>query len=429
MKKKFYNVGTLLYLRNHKCGLETAAIIAIGSAVATTAATTYSATSQASAVKDANQKNLELNELALAQQKQLFTEGNIFNMREAEKAREFNSKEAALGRSWQEQMSDKQFQKAMDWFDKYSSPSSQYQQYLAAGLNPASLVGNINGYSPTFSLPSASSATGSAASSANIPQLPVAKVQPENLDIGNIFKSAIESASGAMNVANQGQDYQQKLTDNQYRKLLHEANLVVQKETSNKLRKEIDVMNADITYTNKKIDEIGANIVHLGHINNNMDADTQIKKMELFYKSAQYEQLLKNMEQQFHIDRRIADATIKEIGSRILKNRADSASAWSQAEYYKAVSALQPEYQKQVKAYTALLGQQTGIARTQNFLDTLFGMDEREQKLKIGNEVFEKARFENTTYFRLMQFGRSAGDMVGDAFLTYYGARGLGFIK
>ena len=72
-----------------------------------------------------------------------------FNSREAEKQRQFNAREAELARQWQE-----------DFYTKYQSPSAMMAQYKDAGINPVMVAGQGAG-----SPPSASSASGSAASS------------------------------------------------------------------------------------------------------------------------------------------------------------------------------------------------------------------------------------------------------------------------
>lgn len=211
MKKRYYDVGTLLYVRNQKRGLETAAIIGIGMAAASVTASTVSAASQKSAIEDANDANMQLQREAMAQQEKLFNEGNKFSHNEAEIARNFNSQEAEVTREWQADM----LRENRDWYEQYNSPSAQRQRYLDAGLNPTTLAGNL-GTSPSFSVGGVSSASASPATSSSAPSVPQAHVQPAPFDFSKILSTALGDAGTLLGNFSQREDIKSKQTFNKY---------------------------------------------------------------------------------------------------------------------------------------------------------------------------------------------------------------------
>ena len=98
------------------------------------------------------------------------TAQNMYNSREAELTRAYNSAEAQKNRDWQTEMSNTAYQRAV-------------ADMKAAGINPASLGGDASG-SPA-STPSGSAASASSASSSNA-----------SGGFGNLFMDIAASAIG-----------------------------------------------------------------------------------------------------------------------------------------------------------------------------------------------------------------------------------------
>lgn len=417
MRKRYYDVGTFIYLRSQKRGLETAAIIGIGLAASSAVAGTASAISQKKAQEEANATNIQLQHEAMQQQEKLFYEGNRFNHGEAVDARNFNANESRINRQFQEEMLDK----TMQWYEDYNSPSAQYQRYIDAGLNPTTLSGNM-GTSPAFSVPSGAAASASPASAMSAPSVPQAHVDPAGLDISKVISQSLGDAASIFGMEKTKAETENLVTDNDIKQASKGLDLEIKSQTIDKLKSDINYNNTLIDQTKKKMDEISATINNLNQSTKLMSVEAAGKELDNFFHSQEYEQILNKMKQDYKISREIADAQLKLMASEMFKNRQDGLAAASQARYYNALSDVQPHYAKYLDAYKSLLQQERGIAETKNYLDVLFGTQEREQGLKIGKEQYERARYENTTFFRMINAGQSTMNMMGNAFITYKGA-------
>lgn len=93
-------------------------------------------------------------------------EANAYSSREAELNRQWQSSEAALNRNFQAKQAEEAYQRQVDFYNTYQSPSAMVQQYKDAGLNPALMVGGNVGQTsvPSSSAPSGSMPSGSAPS-------------------------------------------------------------------------------------------------------------------------------------------------------------------------------------------------------------------------------------------------------------------------
>lgn len=93
-------------------------------------------------------------------------EANDFSSREAAINREWQSSEAEVNRRFQAKQAEEAYQRQVDFYNTYQSPSAMVQQYKDAGLNPALMAGGSVGQTsvPSSSAPSGSMPSGSAPS-------------------------------------------------------------------------------------------------------------------------------------------------------------------------------------------------------------------------------------------------------------------------
>lgn len=255
MKKKYYDVGTFMYLRSQKRGLETAAIIGIAAAGASAIAGTASAISSKNAADNANAMNVQLTEEAMEQQKELFHEGNKFNAEQAKIAREFNAEESQINRDWQANM----LKENIAWYEKYNSPSAQYQRYIDAGLNPSTLSGNL-GSSPSFSIGSGSAASATPATASSAPSVPQGHVQPAALDFSKVLQGALGDASSIFGTLGQKEDLKSKQTFNDYYDDMLKAGLDVDRNTARRLWKEGNMIDEQTAMFRTSVDKIISDI-------------------------------------------------------------------------------------------------------------------------------------------------------------------------
>lgn len=102
------------------------------------------------------------NERNIAEARRTREDNQAFEASEAQKNRDFQSKEAELA-----------FEREVDFYEQYKSPTAQVQQYKDAGLNPALLAGGIGATtSPSASAPQG--AQGHSSSSAPVNHNPFA---------------------------------------------------------------------------------------------------------------------------------------------------------------------------------------------------------------------------------------------------------------
>lgn len=170
---------------------------------------------------------------------------NDYNSAEAQKQRDFASKQAELA-----------FDRQVDFYEKYQSIGSQVKQFQDAGLNPALLAGGV---SPSSSAPSSSAPSGFAASGSSPSSNPMALVSFVMQLAG--IKSQIEKT--------------QAETEN------IQSQTETQSVTRDKLRQEIsesfsrEKFNySSIEVNNSRISEIASHI-------RSLDADVEVKAAEV----------------------------------------------------------------------------------------------------------------------------------------------------
>lgn len=287
MKKKFYNVGTLLYVRNMKCGVEVAAAIAGGLLAA--GGSVAAAGINSSAQANINAENEELTRDSWHMQERWMNEQMDFNLVEAEKARDWQSEEAAIQRDFSEHQAllQRQFEseeaaKARDW----NAVDAQIQRAKDAGVNPAFYINNgfptsnvtaggAAAQTPSVPSTSPSSAVGS-------PTPAVIPKQAPNLGalshLGEIANTMSDVALKGAQTKKVNEETKSTITYNQFQAALHQAKLKVDDATSAKMFADVKQIESYIDEIHAKIAEIKANTALIGN-------EAKVKEIEAFFKS------------------------------------------------------------------------------------------------------------------------------------------------
>lgn len=417
MKKKFFDVGTFMYLRCNKCG----AAAVIGFAALASAAV------EASAQEDANDTNVQLTRESMAQQEKLFHEGNDFNAEQAELARQFNAQEAQTNRMFQAGQLNHQ----MNWYENYNSAAEQVKRYMQAGLNPASLGGKLD-YSGSFGVPSGAAATATPASAASAPSVPRAEVQPVN-PLQGVLKGATEAFSSYMQSRKTGAETQGILTENNFKEITIKKGLELSDSEIKKNYQQANLFVSESDLANKKIDETGAIIRNLDASSEKLDVETQIENIRKMYASDFYKYQVKELEQKYKFTKGLAETIVKLTYSRIAANYGQAASAFSNAEYMSAYAKLAPFEQDVLDNTADVLDTQNKREKYSLFLDKQFGWKERFWKNESLKEGVDRQQYENSSPYRVMQgikdVAVGVGAAGGAAYGAYKGVKGFKFKK
>lgn len=429
MKKKFYDVGTYLYMANQKRGTELVIAAAIAGA-ASLAGAGINAASQSAA----NSTNMQLTKDTLEEQKALFHEANQFNHNEAAISRQFSANESAIARQYnsQEAETNRQFQAGMiQKYMDYNSASAQYQRYLQAGLNPASLAGNVNNQG--FSIPSGSAATTSPvsvspASAAGVPSLPTAHVNP--VDYGSIVSNGIKSASDIFSLGKTYQETKGLVTENKFKEMTIQKGLELSDSEIRKNYATANQMDKDANLAEQRIKESAAIIKNLNAQAENTDVDTQIKNIQKLYADDFFKYQSKEMQEKYKFTKGQADTIVKYTYAQIAAAQGSAAQAYAMAEYYKELKQLPAAERAQIEATTDYIGTQDARERYGLFLDRTFGYKERFWGIEHSKQGVDRQEYENSTPYRIIQGIKDVAVGVGAGVGTAYGvSKGLKGVK
>ena len=420
MKKRYYDVGTYIYMSNQKRGTELIIAAAIAGA-ASLAGAGINAASQSSA----NSANMQLNKDTLEEQKALFHEANQFNHNEAQIARNFNAQESQIARDFnaKEAETNRQFQAGMiQKFMDYNAPSAQYQRYLDAGLNPASLAGNVNNQG--FSIPSGSAASTSPvsispASAAGVPSLPVAHVNP--VDYGSIVSNGIKSASDMFSLGKTYQETKGLVTENKFKEMTIQKGLELSDSEIKKNYAAASQMDSDAKLAEQRIKESAAIIKNLNAQAENTDIDTQIKNIQKLYADDFFKYQSKEIQEKYKFTKGQADTIVKYTYAQIAAAQGSAAQAFAMAEYYKELKQL-PASERAVFENTAhYIQTQDSRERYGYFLDQTFGYKERFWGVESKKQGVDRQEYENSTPYRIIQGTKDVAVGVGAGIGTAYG--------
>lgn len=196
-------------------------------------------------------------------------EANAYASREAELNRLWQSIEADINRRFQSKEAEIAYQRQVDFYNTYQSPSAMVQQYKDAGLNPALMAGGSVGQS---SVPSSSSPSGSMPSSVSSPSGHVDSGDPSGvlrfvMDLlGFRSRLKLQDAETENIKANTDNVNERTKTESVSRdKLRQDINESFSREQFN---------YSSVDVNNSRISEIASNIRHL-------DASTEQKLAEV----------------------------------------------------------------------------------------------------------------------------------------------------
>lgn len=418
MKKKYFDVGTFMYLNNQKRGPEIIAASIIGGVSLMSGVTSAAAASSANATNAANSR------AALRQNAELFHEANEFNKVEAQKARDFSAQQAQINRQFEQ--SNLAANKA--WYEDYNSASAQYARLVDAGLNPSSLAGNLQN-SPVFSAPSGSAASGVAATSSVPPQSPVAHANPVN-PMQGVLEGALNGLSTYMSAKKSGAETKGILTENQFKEELLKSGIEVNNATAKKLYQEANKLIKDAELTVKKIDEVGAIIKNLDKQSENLDVETQIKNIERLYADDTFKYQAKKLEEEYNFTKGEADTIVKLVYSKIAANYGGSAASYANAKYLKALEDLQPAERKRIENASDFIFTQNEREKVSLFLDKSFGWKDRFWDNESKKQGVDSQIFHNSDTYRVIQGVKDVSVGIGAGVGTAYGvSKGLRGMK
>lgn len=153
----------------------------------------------------------------------------------------FEAEQAQLNRDFQSKEAELAFEREVDFYEKYKSPSAMVQQYMDAGLNPALLAGGIgSSTSPSASAPSGSAGHSSGSAPVNSNPFSFAA---DAFDFAG-FAQAIELRKQEIKIKRE--EAEKLRIENKYR------------ERREQLATEIDEATANLTW--ERIEEVKTNI-------------------------------------------------------------------------------------------------------------------------------------------------------------------------
>lgn len=430
MKKKYYNLGILVYNRHLKFGDPIIGGAIIGGS------SLLSGIFGSEAQSDANAANIAIAQAQMEQQEKLFHEGNKFNHDEAALARQFSANQADIAQAFnahQAQLNRDfqagQLQKQMDWYENYNSASSQVQRYLDAGLNPASLAGKTD-YSGSFGVPSGSAATatpasGIAASASAAPTVAGAHVEPVN-PLGNVLTNALSGLQSYMTSRKTGEETKGISIENEFKRQEKDLGLKLTKSQIKENVAQVSYLTQEAELAKQKIAESSQIVTNLSKQGQKLDVEVELANMEKLYKSKAYDEMLGKLQQEHRLAKEEADVYVKMVMSEIAKNQSEAAAAYASAQYNKALSELVPEQRDRIIAEKSFIDSQTNGQRIQNYLNRKYGNKERALNLKQQKESIDKLEWENSGFVRGVGIVKDVAVTAASIVGTVYGAGAIG---
>lgn len=186
-------------------------------------------------------------------------EQNDWNAHQAQINRDWQSAEAEANRRFQSKEAELAYDRQVDFYNSFQSPSAMVQQYKDAGLNPALMAGGSVGQS---SVPSSSAPSGSMPSSSPASGAPSAGSGDFIGDLLSILQFKKQMARYDAETKNIEADTEQKRTETSWIDAYNSASV-------DSMRAGIDKVRSDIEVNSSLVDK------------NLQDVQESIKRMEV----------------------------------------------------------------------------------------------------------------------------------------------------
>ena len=165
---------------------------------------------------------------------------------------EFNASEADKNRRFQAEQAQLDYDRQVEFYEKYQSIGAQIQQYKDNGLNPSLLAGGV---SPASSAPSASSPTGSMAASSSPASESLSGFMNSIMSMLKV-KSEIDVNESV--AAKNNADTTKTETETSWISAINEANISQIQQTIKESQSNISVNDNTIAIGNERIALIGS---------------------------------------------------------------------------------------------------------------------------------------------------------------------------
>lgn len=414
MKKKFHIVGTLLYVRNFKCGAGVGAAIIAGVA-SSAAGAAVGAGINAASTAAVNADNEDLTRESWGQQSAWMHEQMFFNHSQAKLAREWQSEENQLSRMFAEEQAqkaydfnaqqaqiDRDFQAeqaalARDW----NAVDAQMARAKAAGVNPALYAG---GSMPTSNItPGGAAASGNPASAPSNSASPAASVgTPSALMIPKQSPN-LNALSHLGEIGNQVADIKLKdaeakrikaeerktNTYNQFQEYLLKSNIKVNEATSAKLY-------ADVKQAEAYIDEIKAKVQQIQAATTLTNNEAKIKEIEAYFKSDECQAMIDKLKSETNWNDKMIDYYFTKLPLELGVLRSESAVNAANAKLSEIRSHLTAHEINQVDAVTSLYQTENANALIDHTVKRMYDVKNAGEDYKQNKAATKQAEYQSS---------------------------------
>lgn len=421
MKKKFYDVGLNPYTRDEKLFWW----VPLAAAGLTAGASLINGSSSASAQREANRLNMQLNEQNYINQRSLQSMAQDFNSWQAKAARDWSSEEAGRQMDFQREMS----QMLLD----YQDPSNQVARVLAAGGNPATVFGNLD--SAPFGVPSGASGSPVAASSSPLSAHPNYPMQPVNSlqGLSSAMTNAADVYSRLVSAKKTEAETSGIITDNEFKRVEHEMNLDLTRSEIRKNAASVRLADADAQVAQQKILESQQMVQNLIASKSETEARTKNLDIQNLYASDYYKAQRDEMVAKYNVSKQYADAAQKLIYADIAQKMGAANASNASAEASRAMASLAPFEREKLQAEKSFIDTQDKHEKVRKYLDWKYGKREREQALRAGEqniktskEQEKKLNWENKPFVRGVNMFKDIAVGAAGVVGTVYGAGAIG---